>query len=60
MLSVFAVGAALAQPQQASIRQSLLSKLIEIKYTSELYLSSANMTPIKTAHLPTMIVFAGN
>ena len=37
----FAVGAARAQPQQPSIRQGLLSKLIEIKYTSELYLSSA-------------------
>ena len=37
----FAVGAARAQPQQTSIRQGLLSKLIEIKYTSELYLSSA-------------------
>ena len=41
MLGVFAVGAASAQPQQPSIRQGLLSKLIEIKYTSELYLSSA-------------------
>ena len=41
MLGVFAVGAARAQPQQPSIRQGLLSKLIEIKYTSELYLSSA-------------------
>jgi hypothetical protein len=41
MLGVFAVGAAPAQPQQPSIRQGLLSKLIEIKYTSELYLSSA-------------------
>jgi len=38
---VFAVGAALAQPQQPSYSQGLLSKLIEIKYTSELYLSSA-------------------
>ena len=37
----FAVGAARAQPQQPSIRQGLLSILIEIKYTSELYLSSA-------------------
>jgi len=37
----FAVGAARAQPQQPSIQQGLLSKLIEIKYTSELYLSSA-------------------
>ena len=41
MLGVFAVGAASAQPQQPSIKQGLLSKLIEIKYTSELYLSSA-------------------
>jgi hypothetical protein len=41
ILGVFAVGAARAQPQQPSIQQGLLSKLIEIKYTSELYLSSA-------------------
>jgi len=41
VLGVFTVGAARAQPQQPSIRQGLLSKLIEIKYTSELYLSSA-------------------
>ena len=41
ILGVFAVGAARAQPQQPSIRQGLLSKLIEIKYTSELYLSYA-------------------
>ena len=41
MLGVFAVGAARAQPQQPSIPQGLLSKLVEIKYTSELYLSSA-------------------
>ena len=41
LLGVFAVGAARAQPQQPSIRQGLLTKLIEIKYTSELYLSSA-------------------
>jgi hypothetical protein len=40
MLGVFAVGAAPAQPQQPSYNQGLLSKLIEIKYTSELYLSS--------------------
>jgi hypothetical protein len=40
MLGFFAVGAARAQPQQPSIQQGLLSKLIEIKYTSELYLSS--------------------
>ena len=37
----FAVGATRAQPQQPSIQKGLLSKLIEIKYTSELYLSSA-------------------
>jgi hypothetical protein len=41
MLGVFAVGAARAQPQQPSYNQGLLSKLIEIKYSSELYLSSA-------------------
>ena len=41
VLGVFADGAARAQPHQPPIRQSLLSKLIEIKYTSELYLSSA-------------------
>ena len=41
ILGVFAVGSARAQPQQPSINQGLLSKLIEIKYTSELYLSSA-------------------
>jgi hypothetical protein len=41
MLGAFAVGAARAQPQQTSFNQGLLSKLIEIKYTSELYLSSA-------------------
>ncbi len=41
ILGVFAVGAARAQPQQPSIQQGLLSKFIEIKYTSELYLSSA-------------------
>ena len=41
LLGVFAVGAARAQPQQPSIQKGLLSKLIEIKYTSELYLSSA-------------------
>ena len=40
-MRVFAVGAAPAQPQQPSIQKGLLSKLIEIKYTSELYLSSA-------------------
>ena len=41
LLGVFAFGAARAQPQKPSIKQGLLSKLIEIKYTSELYLSSA-------------------
>jgi hypothetical protein len=41
MLVVFIVGAAPAQPQQPSIRQGLLSKLIAIKYNSELFLSSA-------------------
>ena len=41
MFGVFAVGAAQTQPQQLSTRQGVLSKLIEIKYTSELYLSSA-------------------
>ena len=41
MFGVFAVGAAQAKPQQPSYNQGLLSKLIEIKYTSELYLSSA-------------------
>ena len=41
LLGVFAVGAARAQPQQPSIQKGLLFKLIEIKYTSEVYLSSA-------------------
>ena len=41
VLGVFAVGAARAQPQQPSTQKGLLSILIEIKYTSELYLSSA-------------------
>ena len=41
ILGVFAVGAARAQPQQPLIQKGLLSKLIEIKYTSELYLSTA-------------------
>ena len=41
MLGVFAVGDARTQPQQPYIQKGLLSKLIEIKYTSELYLSSA-------------------
>jgi signal transduction histidine kinase len=40
MLGVFVVEAVRAQPQQPSFNQGLLSKLIEIKYTSELYLSS--------------------
>ena len=41
VLGVFAVGAARAQPQQPSIQKGLLAKRIEIKYTSELYLSTA-------------------
>ena len=41
ILGVFAFGAASAQPQKPSIQKGLLSTLIEIKYTSELYLSSA-------------------
>jgi hypothetical protein len=41
VLGIFAIGAVRAQPQQPSYNQGLLSKLIEIKYTSELYLSSA-------------------
>jgi len=41
MLGVFAFWSARAQPQKPSIQQGLLSKLIEIKYTSELYLSFA-------------------
>ena len=41
ILGVFTVGAAPAQPQQPSIQQCLISKIIEIKYNSELYLSSA-------------------
>jgi len=41
MLGVFVVGAADAQPQQYQFNQGLISKLIEIKYTTELYLSSA-------------------
>ena len=41
IFGVFVVGAAPAQPQQPPIQRGLLSKLIEIKYTSELYLSSA-------------------
>jgi hypothetical protein len=41
MLGVFALGPARALPKEPSNNQGLLSKLIEIKYTSELYLSSA-------------------
>jgi len=41
MLGVFVIGAADAQPQQYQFSQGLISKLIEIKYTTELYLSSA-------------------
>ena len=41
IFGVFTVGAARAQPQQPSIQKGLLSTLIEIKYSSELYLSSA-------------------
>ena len=41
LLGVFAVGAARAQHQQPYIKKGLLSRLIEIKYSSELYLSSA-------------------
>ena len=38
---VLVVAAARAQPQQPPIPKGLLTRLIEIKYTSELYLSSA-------------------
>jgi len=38
---VLAVAAARAQPQQPPIPKGLLTRLIEIKYTSELYLSNA-------------------
>jgi len=38
---VLAVAAARAQPQQPPIPKGLLTRLIEIKYSSELYLSSA-------------------
>ena len=41
ILGVFTVESVWAQPQQPSIEQGILSKLIEIKYNSELYLSSA-------------------
>lgn len=37
---LFTVAAAFALPQQSPIPQGLLSRLIEIKYTSELYLGS--------------------
>lgn len=40
MCGVFVVAAARAQPQQPPIPKGLLTRLIEIKYTSELYLSS--------------------
>jgi hypothetical protein len=38
---VLAVAAARAQPQQPPIPKGLLTRLIEIKYSSELYLTSA-------------------
>ena len=41
MCGVLVVAAAPAQPQQPPIPKGLLTRLIEIKYTSELYLSSA-------------------
>ena len=41
MMGVSAVAAAPAQPQQPPIPKGLLTRLIEIKYTSELYLTSA-------------------
>ena len=41
MLGVLAVAAARAQPQQPPIPKGLLARLVEIKYTSELYLSTA-------------------
>ena len=41
MCGVLVVAAARAQPQQPPIPKGLLTRLIEIKYTSELYLSSA-------------------
>ena len=37
ILGVFTVESVWAQPQQPSIEQGILSKLIEIKYNSELY-----------------------
>ena len=40
MGGVLAVAAARAQPQQPPIPKGLLTRLIEIKYTAELYLSS--------------------
>ena len=41
MCGVLVVAGARAQPQQPPIPKGLLTRLIEIKYTSELYLSSA-------------------
>ena len=41
MCGVLFVAAARAQPQQPPIPKGLLTRLIEIKYTAELYLSSA-------------------
>ena len=41
MCGVLVVAAARAQPQQPPIPKGLLTRLIEIKYSSELYLSSA-------------------
>ena len=41
IMGVSAVEAARAQPQQPPIPKGLLTRLIEIKYTSELYLTSA-------------------
>ena len=41
MCGVLVVASARAQPQQPPIPKGLLTRLIEIKYTSELYLSSA-------------------
>jgi len=41
LIGVLAVAAARAQPQQPPIPKGLLTRLIEIKYSSELYLTSA-------------------
>ena len=41
MFGVLVVASARAQPQQPPIPKGLLTRLIEIKYSSELYLSSA-------------------